>query len=345
MNAMSCLEYAVEALKVRTVIVCGHYNCGAVRAALQLPHASQGLVNAWISDIRECRNQHEAELRALPDESSQIERLVELNVVRQVFHVATSPVVARAWASGQRLSVYGLVYSLKDGLLRRVAGPVSSAEGDCARDLSTFASLCGRAGLPAPSAERCGATARLRVSIPSPGGGGGSGGGGGAGVERAGSGGGGLPASAAAAIKQGGSPPARAFVAAGEGSPRRAVLAAMAAMGLKAGPGASASARHIASATGGEGGGGGSAGKGGSGGGGAGGGNGAAKGGGMHKRSASSSALESLDAALTNVSLKDAIQRHGAWAGTALPAAAAASPSAASPSAAAAAAASDGTTQ
>lgn len=128
MNLMSCLEYAVKSLKVKTIILCGHYNCGAVKAALQLPHTTPGLVNCWISDIRECRNQAEKELRGL-DAEQQLARLCELNVLRQVFHVATSPVVAGAWAEGQELHLYGVIYDLADGHLRKLAGPISGDEG------------------------------------------------------------------------------------------------------------------------------------------------------------------------------------------------------------------------
>ncbi|KAF6266235.1 carbonic anhydrase [Scenedesmus sp. NREL 46B-D3] len=124
LNLMACLEYAVKSLKVKTIILCGHYNCGAVKAALQLPHTTPGLVNCWISDIRECRNQAEAELRGLQPEQ-QLARLCELNVLRQVFHVATSPVVAGAWAEGQEVHVYGAIYDLADGHLRKLAGPIN----------------------------------------------------------------------------------------------------------------------------------------------------------------------------------------------------------------------------
>ena len=125
MNVMSCLEYAVTVLKVKVIICCGHYGCGAVKGALTMPSKAPGLVNLWISDIRECRNQHCDELSELPL-NDQIDRLCELNVMRQTFHVCTSPVVQNAWDQGQELSVYGMVYSLKDGLLRKLIGPLTN---------------------------------------------------------------------------------------------------------------------------------------------------------------------------------------------------------------------------
>ncbi|KAG1670190.1 hypothetical protein FOA52_014966 [Chlamydomonas sp. UWO 241] len=125
MNVMSCLEYAVTELKVKVIIVCGHYGCGAVKAALSLPSKTTGLVNCWISDIRECRNQHHNELKALGSQEEQVDRLCELNVMRQTFHVCTSPMVQNAWDRGQELSVYGVIYSLKDGLVHKLVGPLT----------------------------------------------------------------------------------------------------------------------------------------------------------------------------------------------------------------------------
>lgn len=126
LNVMSCLEYSVQALKVKNIIVCGHYNCGAVKAALQLPCNTPGLVNCWISGIRDCRNNHEEELREVKDPAAQVDLLCELNVKKQVFQVATSPVVQGAWSNGQRLNVYGIIYSLKDGLIKKLVGPINS---------------------------------------------------------------------------------------------------------------------------------------------------------------------------------------------------------------------------
>ncbi|KAG2424503.1 hypothetical protein HYH02_015173 [Chlamydomonas schloesseri] len=137
LNCMSCLEYAVKELKVRNVIVCGHYGCGAVKAALKMPSKTQNLVNCWISDIRECRNEHRSELMALPSVEAQVDRLCELNVLRQTFNVCTSPVVQHAWDQGQQLFIYGVVYSLKDGLMRKLVGPISKS-GDFEMDQSTF---------------------------------------------------------------------------------------------------------------------------------------------------------------------------------------------------------------
>ena len=133
MNCMACLEYAVDALKVEHVVVCGHYGCGAVKGALELPASTGGNVGHWISDIRATRDRHAAALKALPA-ADRWSALCELNVVHQLFNVATSPVVQAAWARGQPLSVHALIYSLKDGLLQELVEPVT-----CAADLDTAA--------------------------------------------------------------------------------------------------------------------------------------------------------------------------------------------------------------
>ena len=122
---MSCLEYAVLVLKVEHVVVCGHHGCGAVAGALALGPAESSLVNLWVADIRDTRNLNLETLSALPPGPDRVDRLVELNVVRQVFNVCTAPIVQAAWARGQKLAVHGLVYSLKDGLLRPLTDPVT----------------------------------------------------------------------------------------------------------------------------------------------------------------------------------------------------------------------------
>eukprot|EP00798_Chlamydomonas_sp_ICE-L_P008114 gene8114-1361_t len=127
MNCMSCIEFSVTALGVNTIIVCGHYKCGAVKAALTLPSKTPGLTNCWITDIRETRNQNMAELSALSEEK-QVEKLCEYNVLRQVYHVCTSPTVQQWWWEGKELTVYGVCYSLSTGLLKQLAGPITSNE-------------------------------------------------------------------------------------------------------------------------------------------------------------------------------------------------------------------------
>lgn len=125
MNVMSCMEYAVTVLKVKHIIVCGHYGCGAVKGALTLPCKTPGLVNLWIQDIRDTRDKNIEVLRKLHG-PEQVDKLVELNVMRQVFNVCTSPMVQQAWDAGQPLAVHGLVYALSDGILQPLTPPVTS---------------------------------------------------------------------------------------------------------------------------------------------------------------------------------------------------------------------------
>lgn len=125
MNVMSCMEYGVTILKVKHIIVCGHYGCGAVQGALTLPCKTPGLVNLWIQDIRETRDKNIESLCKLKG-VDQVNKLVELNVMQQVFNVCTSPIVQQAWDAGQPLAVHGLVYALTDGILKQLTPAITS---------------------------------------------------------------------------------------------------------------------------------------------------------------------------------------------------------------------------
>ena len=116
-NLFSVLQYAVEVLRVSHVIVCGHFGCGGVLAALGEPLSQQPL-ESWIRHIREVRERHAAELDALADRDARWRRLCELNVAAQVRAVCASASVRAAWMSGQPLAVHGWIYDLHDGLLR-----------------------------------------------------------------------------------------------------------------------------------------------------------------------------------------------------------------------------------
>jgi carbonic anhydrase len=116
LNCLSVLQYAVDVLTVRDVIVCGHYGCGGVRAALD--GARHGLIDNWLRHVTDVAEKHGAELEALADDEQRFDRLCELNVAEQVVHVCETTIVEDAWARGQDLTVHGLVYGLEDGLLR-----------------------------------------------------------------------------------------------------------------------------------------------------------------------------------------------------------------------------------
>jgi carbonic anhydrase len=127
-NYLSVLQFAVDVLQVKHVLVVGHYGCGGVAAAVD--GKRRGLVDHWLHPIREVAHDHKAELAAYVDERERLNRLCELNVVRQVKNVASDVFVREAWARGQPLSVHGWVYSLSSGLVTdlrvTVAGPISS---------------------------------------------------------------------------------------------------------------------------------------------------------------------------------------------------------------------------
>ena len=114
-NCLSCLQYAVDVLKVRDVIVCGHYGCGGVLSALRDDRL--GLVDNWLRHVQDVRWKHETELDALPDDAARHRRLCELNVVEQVLNVSQTTVVREAWARGQPLELHGWIYDVGDGLL------------------------------------------------------------------------------------------------------------------------------------------------------------------------------------------------------------------------------------
>lgn len=116
-NCVSVIQYAVEVLKIKHIIITGHYACGGVLAALRSDPLPQPL-DTWIDHVREVRDAHQEELDALGEERDRWYRLCELNVLAQVAHVAELPTVRAAWDRGQALDVHGWIYDLHDGLLR-----------------------------------------------------------------------------------------------------------------------------------------------------------------------------------------------------------------------------------
>lgn len=114
-NYLSVLQFAVDVLKVKHIIVVGHYGCGGVSAAVD--GKRRGLVDHWLHPVRETSHDHRHELDAIADDDARLDRLCELNVIRQVRNVASNVFVQDAWARGQDLQVHGWVYSLADGLV------------------------------------------------------------------------------------------------------------------------------------------------------------------------------------------------------------------------------------
>jgi len=126
LNLLSVLQYTVEVLDVKHVIVCGHLQCGGVAAAMQ--DHPYGLVDHWLSGIRETRRRHADELSAYHSEAERFERMVELNVLRQVHNLSRTPIVQEAWKRGPRPLLHGMVYGLRDGLLKVLVTGVDSPE-------------------------------------------------------------------------------------------------------------------------------------------------------------------------------------------------------------------------
>lgn len=118
LNMLTVLYYAVQQLRVRHIIVCGHYGCGGVKAAMS--RHDFGLINRWLQTIKDCAERHQAELDALPDEEARSRRLVEVNVVEQVEHLAKTSVIQRAWKGEGRPWLHGWVYDLATGRLKEL---------------------------------------------------------------------------------------------------------------------------------------------------------------------------------------------------------------------------------
>ena len=126
LNCLSVIQYAVEILKVKHIIVCGHYGCGGVRAAMQTNEL--GLIDNWLRHLKDIHQKHEAELIAIPDETKHFDRFCELNVVEQVWNVCHTTIVQGAWRRGQELSVHGWIYGLHDGLLQDLNVTITNPE-------------------------------------------------------------------------------------------------------------------------------------------------------------------------------------------------------------------------
>ena len=124
LNCLSVMQYAVDVLRVKHIIVVGHYGCGGVRAALE--GKKFGLIDNWLRHVQDVVAKHTEHLTCIRDESDRIDRLCELNVVTQVINAAQTTIVQNAWERGQDLAVHGWVYGLKDGLVRHLGISLSS---------------------------------------------------------------------------------------------------------------------------------------------------------------------------------------------------------------------------
>lgn len=116
LNCLSVIQYAVEVLKVKHIIVCGHYGCGGIKAALD--NCGHGLIDNWLRNIKDIYRYHQARINALQNEQARIDLLCEVNVIEQVANVCHTTIVQSAWKAGQDLAVHGWIYNIEDGILK-----------------------------------------------------------------------------------------------------------------------------------------------------------------------------------------------------------------------------------
>jgi carbonic anhydrase len=119
-NSLSVLQYAVDVLKVSHVIVCGHYNCGGIRASLKKQSHGLLMVNKWLKHIKDVYRLHERELSSLPSDIDRVNRLVELNIIEQIYNLAHTSIIQSAWKQERRPTLHGLVYGLNDGVIKEL---------------------------------------------------------------------------------------------------------------------------------------------------------------------------------------------------------------------------------
>lgn len=127
LNCQSVVEYAVDVLRVRHIIVCGHYGCGGVKAALD--HQQHGLIDHWLTSIKDVYLKNKDELDAAENETVKLDRMCELNVIAQVRSLSHTPVIQAAWTRGQAVDIHGWVYGLEDGRVKDLQVSVSGMGG------------------------------------------------------------------------------------------------------------------------------------------------------------------------------------------------------------------------
>ena len=116
LNCLSVIQYAVEVLQVKHIIVCGHYGCAGVKAAMD--DKEHGLIDNWLRNIRDAYRFNQEEVDSVTNQEEKIDRMCELNVIEQVYNICQTTIVQNAWNEGQNLTVHGWIYSIEDGILR-----------------------------------------------------------------------------------------------------------------------------------------------------------------------------------------------------------------------------------
>lgn len=124
LNCLSVIQYAIEILEIEDIVVCGHYGCGGVKAALE--SGSHGLIDNWLSHIKDIYRFHEKDVNALPDSHTRHTRMCELNVIEQVHNVCRTTMIQYAWKAGKKINVHGWIYDVSDGLIQDLSVTVNS---------------------------------------------------------------------------------------------------------------------------------------------------------------------------------------------------------------------------
>ena len=118
LNCLSVIQYAVEVLKIKHIIVCGHYGCGGIQAAMD--NQEHGLIDNWLRNVKDVYRYHQTKLDAVEDKKEKMDLLCELNVIEQVSNICHTTIVQNAWKSGQDVAVHGWIYNIKDGILKNM---------------------------------------------------------------------------------------------------------------------------------------------------------------------------------------------------------------------------------
>ena len=126
LNCLSVIQFAIEVLQIKHIIVCGHYNCGGVKAAFE--NAELGLIDNWLRHIQDIAQLHEDFLNRIEDFDARLNKLCELNVIEQVLNAAETTFVRKAWKKGQEVAIHGWIYDLRDGLIQDLEVRVENAE-------------------------------------------------------------------------------------------------------------------------------------------------------------------------------------------------------------------------
>lgn len=136
-NLMSVLDYAVNYLKIKHIIVCGHYGCGGVKAAMSNDDFNQ-VLNMWLRNIKDLMRIHRKELEAIPDEEKRVNRMIELNIKEQVFNLAKTAIIQKTWKNEQRPDLHGWVYDLHDGVIDPIVEMKAGTDIDPLYEFETF---------------------------------------------------------------------------------------------------------------------------------------------------------------------------------------------------------------